>query len=703
MTRINTNVASLRGQRSMAKSDKMLASAMTRLSTGVKINNGKDDPSGLIAGETLGSQISTIEKSISNSNRANNVLTTADGALGEIGGLLNQVRGLVQEGLNDGALSQEERDANQLQIDNALTAINRISSNTSFAGDKLLDGSKAFTTTISSADNAKLSSYSINQALLGSASKLDLDATIDSAAEQASLVYSGGDFTSAATLEIGGRNGTEVVQLGDSASMEDVTTAVNALTDATGVSARVLDGTVASGNQVIAVNSQDVEFALTEAGRKLVDGGGLSIEIVAPSADTTESIELIDNEDGTFTAKMTLGYGSGAITSDIDAIVTAFDGLTNSDGDTLFDVAAAADAVGATLGTALAETDLDKGALRIDDVRGPNNRGGVSLAFTATGTSQALGISVSGDDITIQLATDANDVVTSTLEDIKDLLDSSGLTLSDGTSIAEALNIEIDGDKDLLANGLSASELDTTNGTSLVLESEAYGSDEFVSVNVLNGTFGTTGIGDFSTELRRDSGEDIVASINGQKAVGRGLTASINTANLTASVTFDSASNSKDESVAIDVTGGGAVFQIGQDVTISGQVGIGIDAVNTARLGGTAGKLFELTSGGGKSLSDVASGNASGADLVNILDGAINEVSSLRGRIGAVQKNVIDTNINTLGVALENISEARSQIMDTDFAVESANLQKAQILGQAATSVLSIANQSPQRALSLLG
>ncbi len=152
MTRINTNVASLRGQRSMAKSDKMLASAMTRLSTGVKINNGKDDPSGLIAGETLRSQVATIEKSITNSNRANNVLTTADGALGEIGGLLTQVRGLVQEGLNDGALSQEERDANQLQIDNALGAINRISSNTSFAGDKLLDGSKAFTTTISSAD-----------------------------------------------------------------------------------------------------------------------------------------------------------------------------------------------------------------------------------------------------------------------------------------------------------------------------------------------------------------------------------------------------------------------------------------------------------------------------------------------------------------------------------------------------------------------
>jgi len=703
MTRINTNVASLRGQRSMAKSDKMLANAMTRLSTGVKINNGRDDPSGLIAGETLGSQISSIEKSISNSNRANNVLTTADGALGEIGGLLTQVRGLVQEGLNDGALSQEERDANQLQIDNALSAINRISSNTSFAGDKLLDGSKAFTTTISSADNAKLSGFAINQALLGSASKIDVDASIDSAAEQAQLVYSGGDFTSAATLEVGGSKGTEVVQLGDSATIEDAATAINALTDATGTTARVLDGTVDSGNQVITVNGEDLEIALTEAGRKMVDGGGLSFELVDPGADASASTSLVDNGDGTYTASMTMAYGGGAVTSTIADIATAFSALTDENGDTLFDVAAAADATTTTIGAATAATDLDKGAIRIDDIRGPNNRGGVGITFGDTGTSQALGISVSGDDITIQLATDANDVVTSTLADVKDLLESSGLTLSDGTSISDALNIEIDGDDTLLADGLASSSLNETNGTSLVLESESYGSDEIVSVNVLDGSFDTTGIDDFSTELRRDTGEDIVASINGQKAVGRGLTASINTSNLNASITFDSASNSENESISLDVTGGGAVFQIGQDVNIAGQVGIGIDAVNTARLGGNSGTLFELTSGGGKSLADVASGDASGSDLVSILDSAINEVSSLRGRIGAVQKNVIDTNINTLGVALENISEARSQIVDTDFAVESANLQKAQILGQAATSVLSIANQSPQRALSLLG
>ena len=706
MTRINTNVASLRGMRSMAKSDKMLASAMSRLSTGVKINNGKDDPSGLIAGETLRSQVATIEKSITNSNRANNVLTTADGALGEIGGLLTQVRGLVQEGLNDGALTQEERDANQLQIDNALTAINRISSNTSFAGDKLLDGSKAFTTSISSADNAKLSSFSVDSALLGGASSLDLNATIDSEAEQAQLVYSGGDFSSATTLEIGGSRGNEVVQLGGTATIEDAATAINALTDATGTTARVLDGTTAAGNTVIDVGGAaapgtNIEIALTEAGREAVGGGGLNVEVVDGGANPI-SAELIDNGDGSFTARVARRSDAGSESQASD-IATALSGLQNGDGDSLFEANLQAGVTDADAAD-VAEAALTEGTVRIDDVRGPNGRGGASVALDGGAADQTFGVAVDADDnITVTLETDANGVVLTDLNALKAGLDESGLTLSDGTSIADALNVEVKGDGTQIVNASAASDLNAANGTSLVLESEGYGSDESVSVNVLEGTFGTTGIDDFSAEARRDTGKDVVATINGQQAIGRGLKASINTANLSASITFDAGSNNEDESVAIDVTGGGATFQIGQDVSTSGQVGIGIDAVNTARLGGTAGKLYELTSGGGKSLADVANGSASGADLVSILDSAINEVSSTRGRIGAVQKNVIDTNINTLGVALENISEARSQIVDTDFAVESANLQKAQILGQAATSVLSIANQSPQRALSLLG
>ena len=78
-------------------------------------------------------------------------------------------------------------------------------------------------------------------------------------------------------------------------------------------------------------------------------------------------------------------------------------------------------------------------------------------------------------------------------------------------------------------------------------------------------------------------------------------------------------------------------------------------------------------------------------------------MSSLRGRLGAFQLNTVESTINNLGVSLENVSAAESQIRDTDFAAETARLTRQQIMGQAATQALQIANSSPQAVLALLG
>ena len=239
MTRINTNVPSLRGLRSLTKANNQLDTSLTRLSTGLKINSGKDNPAGLIAAETLQSQIVTIEQSIKNSSRANNVIGTADAALGEIGGLLNQIRSLVQEGLNEGALSAEEIEANQLQVDAALSAINRISSNTTFAGDRLIDGSKAFRSEQTAADAAKLTDVQINSAVFSGSSTVTVTTEIESAATKGELFYNtvsgGAGLAEATAIEVSGAKGTEVVFLGKGSSLDNIETAVDALTDATGV------------------------------------------------------------------------------------------------------------------------------------------------------------------------------------------------------------------------------------------------------------------------------------------------------------------------------------------------------------------------------------------------------------------------------------------------------------------------------------
>ena len=81
---------------------------------------------------------------------------------------------------------------------------------------------------------------------------------------------------------------------------------------------------------------------------------------------------------------------------------------------------------------------------------------------------------------------------------------------------------------------------------------------------------------------------------------------------------------------------------------------------------------------------------------------AINQVSTIRGRLGALQKNVLETNINSLSVALENVTASESNIRDADFATETAALTRSQILVQANQSVLQQANSAPQSVLSLL-
>lgn len=831
MTRIATNIGSTRGLRNLNKANNSLDSALQRLSTGSQINNGKDNPSGLVAGEKLRLQVTTIEQSIKNSNRASNVIATADGALGEISGLLNQIRGLVQEGLNQGALSSSEIEANQLQLDAALSAINRISSNTTFAGDKLLDGSKSFTTSSSTADAAKLSDFRVNEALLGSSTSVSIDAVVTSAAEKAELQYSGGALTGSTSLQVSGAQGSQVLNFDSGSTVENVRDAINSVSDATGVSASVsvANGlTIAEGAQAgtfeLSTNAIKNTGSLTQTtsgsitvtdargsateGSDTTLGGSVSIEFVNSTANSAASIlgittnatgdvniqiELQDGTDGdgitdfselqaliagnataaglvsvsdnasvggiavqapvtlsggvdgesvTFsdnratTAAGAFGTLGGSLSIELlSAGSTQATAATAANGDVTVsvDIASGAtlqqvvDAIatdqtaggaaefittdvtnigtGTTLAIAAASQSFTDGHdglnndVTFTDVRADSSVGDVRVAFADPGANDSpLSITIGGTandpDITVNLATDANGNIISTAADVAAAIAADG-----AASLIVSAEASGDGSELVSASGALAA-VDSAAGT-LVLTSDSFGSQNFVEVDVLSGSFATT-LDDTTTVAGRDTGADIGVTINGQAAQTSGLTASIRTSSLDASISFTSASNTAANTASITVSGGGATFQIGEDVSTSGQLGIGIESVNTARLGGITGKLFELGSGGGKSLLDIGPGQ-SGADLVSIVDEALDRVSTLRGRLGSIQKNVIETNIATLGVALENISEARSQIVDADFAKETANLTKSQILSQAGISVLSIANQQPQQVLSLLG
>src|SRR5205085_9652560 len=111
--------------------------SLERLSTGYKINGGKDNPAGLIASENLRAEKAGIGQAIDNAGRASNIIGTAEGGLSEVSSLLTDLQSLVNQSANTGGLSDEEVAANQLQVDSILNTVNRIAQSTAFQGKKL--------------------------------------------------------------------------------------------------------------------------------------------------------------------------------------------------------------------------------------------------------------------------------------------------------------------------------------------------------------------------------------------------------------------------------------------------------------------------------------------------------------------------------------------------------------------------------------
>jgi len=271
-------------------------------------------------------------------------------------------------------------------------------------------------------------------------------------------------------------------------------------------------------------------------------------------------------------------------------------------------------------------------------------------------------------------------------------------SFASGTSNAD-IATAINGFKDV--TGVSA----TANTNDIQFDSTSFGSSQFVSVSKISGdaAFDTAIDTDntFATgsDAAKDSGRDAVVTINGQNASVDGLTASISSSALDVEVTLTESQNTDGASSAFDITGGGAQFSLSPRLDLAGRVSIGIDSVTTGRLGSNEnGLLSELGSGGAANVrdGDVDKGQ-------RIIRDAIGEINGLRGRLGAFQKNTIAASVRSLGVALENTAAAESQIRDTDFAEETSNLTRAQILQQAASNSLALANNAPQSVLSLLG
>ncbi|MDX7798800.1 flagellin B [Aeromonas caviae] len=136
---INTNTSSLNAQRNLMNTNKSLDTSYTRLASGLRINSAKDDAAGLQISNRLTSQVNGLDQGNRNANDGISVAQTAEGAMDEVTSMLQRMRTLAQQSAN-GSNNKDDRDALQAEYKQLTTEINRIAGDTTFGGQKLLDG-----------------------------------------------------------------------------------------------------------------------------------------------------------------------------------------------------------------------------------------------------------------------------------------------------------------------------------------------------------------------------------------------------------------------------------------------------------------------------------------------------------------------------------------------------------------------------------
>jgi flagellin len=138
---INTNVASLNAQRSLATSGSELKTAMERLSSGKQINSAADDAAGFAIAERMTAQIRGLNMATKNANDGLSMIATVENATNDVTDMLHRIRELAVQAAND-TNSSTDRQYLQKEVDSLMNEINRVASQTEYNGAQVLDGTR---------------------------------------------------------------------------------------------------------------------------------------------------------------------------------------------------------------------------------------------------------------------------------------------------------------------------------------------------------------------------------------------------------------------------------------------------------------------------------------------------------------------------------------------------------------------------------
>ena len=659
--RINTNLTAMNTYTQYTKNNNKISSAVAKLSSGYAINSAADNAAGLAISEKMRAQIRGLNQASSNAQDAISLTQTAEGALSSSTEILQRMREISVQSSNDTNGNKIDREALQDEFTQLQDELNDISDTTTFNKKNLLDGSLAKNTASLTDVNLAKSGLSVD---LGKAAAGSYAFSVGVKQESAAITGVKSDFTATSSS--------------DSFTVGSVTNNLSA-------------SSLANGNYTITANydSSNKNMTFTAAG----DNGQTFTATLSQSdlqkgvsGDTTLGAAVAGQS-----AAMTLNFKN----ADSDTSAFTFNLTTKSTYDTT------SDSTMTSLATQLTDSlslSASKGVDQQDATYGlyakMTGAEDVKLAAGMNSVTFSNGVKVSFDKLTTtdvntkNLATAADIAVSATAigtptntaaADVK----FTNFKATDTSTIADgSLKYTFAADGTITATDSAGTaytaKTDATNG----FTKTASAANEVVDLG--NISFAdSNGNAAFSVDLTAKATAAGDVNVKFAAADATGVTATVANVGHTSDAIFGDGGALSTFNVE-DKAGAGLTFQVGanegDDLTIN------IDKMDANYLG-----VASASVGTQKAASSA----------ITTVDNAINQVSSQRAYLGAIQ-NRLNYKISNLNTSSQNLTSAESEIRDVDMAKEMTEFTNANILSQAATSMLAQANSLPQNVLSLL-
>ena len=735
MPTVNTNSAATFALNKMNATERDMLTSMERLSSGKRINHAGDDAAGAAISDRMTAQIKGLEQSVRNAGDVISMAQVAEGALDESSDILQRIRELAIQSASD-VMNAEERSYLNAEVIQLLAELDRVTRDTTFNEIAVLDGSFAdrrFQIGTHEREFAQLSVSSMRIDALG-AFKAVTDGT-DTTGINSNLAlnaYAVADTTEtnlvqAETFTVHGILGSSTVTAAEGSTVRDIATSVNAVFDSTGVSA------IASSQLKIEAKSLDaayngqnsVSFSLQgKNGTSTSISANITLNATKTSSDLSALRDSVNNYTTTTGITATLSNDKSSIIMvqnegyDIKLGTVNFASDTATTGARRVLMVTSLDNEEATAGKAVSLGDTSVTTTDADGIFTGTPSGILTIggrigtttptAFTSTGplskatdddaivASQTIASGFTGTQsmTMVNTATVHNSIITITSD-----------AETDGTFKITGTDVYGNALEETIPVFAGAATAQTTNifATVTTVIPSAVDADANVKVGVLNTIVNQSALVTITSSASDESGKTF--TVTGTDMSGNALTEVITGPEANKTVTGRQIFKTIHTVVNSAATTGAITIGVkaADSVIVTGQLEM-ISSNSFTVLGEDGKGLFEL-SPGAASLDKLEGVNVktrtASINALRVIDRSLDRIHMERAKLGALSSRMEKAIDNLSNVAL-NTAASRGRIQDADFAKESAELTKHQILQQSAMAMIAQAGKAQQNVLQLL-